>query len=93
MTEEHWAMSTQELVSRTDELTDTVRVLMDSFPRLRAEHRPHGTDWYRWVISDNANGAVVGVVGLDAIPAETMPLREIKVLLRRQALGLMLQAA
>jgi hypothetical protein len=86
-------MSTQEFVARTEELTDTVRVLIDSFPRLRVEHRPHGIDWYRWLIYDDGSATVLGMVSLTVEQAETTPLPEIKVFLRRQALGLMLQAA
>jgi hypothetical protein len=86
-------MSTHELVSRTDELTDTLRVLLDSFPRLRVEHRPRGIEWYRWQICDNGTGRELGVVCVSETQGDAMPLSEIKVLLRRQALGLMLQAA
>jgi hypothetical protein len=35
-------MSNQEIVARTDELTDTVKVVTESFPNLRADHRPNG---------------------------------------------------
>ena len=32
-------MSNQEIVARTDELTETVQVITESFPNLRADHR------------------------------------------------------
>ena len=35
-------MSNQEIVARTDELTETMQVVTESFPNLRADHRPNG---------------------------------------------------
>jgi hypothetical protein len=60
---------------------------------MRVEHRPRGIDWYRWIIYENRTGRELGVVCMDETQGETMPSPEIKVLLRRQALSLMLQAA
>jgi hypothetical protein len=86
-------MSNQQLVSRTDEMTDTVQVITESFGNLRVDHRPDGDDWYRWTIYDDATAKVIGVVALDETQQRTMALQEIKVLLRKRALSLLLQAA
>jgi hypothetical protein len=86
-------MSNQEIVARTDELTDTVQVVTESFPNLKADHRPNGADWYRWLIYDDATSKVIGIVGLDDPQEKAMSLPDIKILLRRRALNLLLQAA
>jgi hypothetical protein len=82
-------MSNQEIVTRTDELTETVQVVTESFPHLRAVHRPNGADWYRWLIYDDLTSKVIGIVTL----GEPLSLPETKVLLRRRTLSLALQAA
>ena len=59
-------MSQDEIDVRTDELTDAVQVLTGAFPNLRADHRPNGADWYRWLIVNDKTSVVVGVVRLDS---------------------------
>jgi hypothetical protein len=85
-------MSQDEIDVRTDALTDAVQVLAGAFPNLRADHRPNGTDWYRWLIYNDKTSAVVGVVRLDS-SAETLNLPETKVLLRSRAMDLLREAA
>jgi hypothetical protein len=46
-------LSDQGIVARTDKLTETVQVVMESFPNLRADQRPNGADRYRWSIYDD----------------------------------------
>ena len=57
-------MSKQEIVARTDELTETVQAVTESFPNLRADHRPNSADWYRWLIYDDLTSKVIGIVTL-----------------------------
>ena len=85
-------MSNQETVARTDELTDTVQLVTESFPNIKADHRPNGADWYRWLIYDDVTSKVIGVVAIDEPQEKSMALSDIKVLLRRRALDLVLQA-
>ena len=84
-------MSSQEIVARTDELTETVQVVTESFPNLRADHRPNGADWYRWLIYDDLTSKVIGIVALGEPSEKSLPLPETKVLLRRRTLSLALQ--
>ena len=82
-------MSNQETVARTDELTDTVQLVTESFPNIKADHRPNGTDWYRWLIYDDLTSKVIGVVAIDEPQEKSMALSDIKVLLRTRALNLL----
>jgi hypothetical protein len=83
-------MSDQELLARTDELTDTVKVVTESFQNLRADHRPNGPDWFRWLIYDDKTSKAIGIVTLDEQSERSLPLTDTKVLLRRRALSLLL---
>jgi hypothetical protein len=82
-----------EIDTRTDELTDTMQVIAGAFPHLKADHRPNGADWYRWLIYNDETSAVIGVVGLDSSSAKSLNLLETKVLLRSRAMDLLRQAA
>src|ERR1700723_3470219 len=86
-------MSHQEIVARTDELTDTVQVVAESFPHLRVDHRPNAVDWYRWLIYDDLTSKVIGIVALCEPSEKSLSLPETKVLLRKRTLNLALQAA
>jgi hypothetical protein len=86
-------MSHQEIVARTEELTDTVQVVAESFPNLRVDHRPNGADWYRWLIYDDLTSKVIGIVALSELSEKSLSLPEAKVLLRKRMLNLALQAA
>jgi hypothetical protein len=86
-------MSNQEIVARTDELTDTVKVVTESFPNLRADHRPNGADWNRWLIYDDLTSKLIGIVALGEPCEKSLSLPETKVLLRKRTLNLALQAA
>jgi hypothetical protein len=86
-------MCNQEIVARTDELTDTVQVVVESFPNLRVDHRPNGADWYRWLIYDDLTSKVIGIVALCEPSEKSLSLPETKVLLRKRTLNLALQAA
>jgi hypothetical protein len=86
-------MSDQEVVARTDELTETVQAVTESFPNLRADHRPNGADWYRWLIYDDLTSRVIGIVSLGEPCEKSLSLPDTKVLLRKRTLNLALQAA
>jgi hypothetical protein len=87
-------MSPQQLInSRADELTDTLQAVLECFPKLRADHRPLGADWYRWLIYDDCTSKVVGVIGLDEPSEKAMAMPDIKVLLRKRVLALVSKAA
>ncbi|MGD0797446.1 MAG: hypothetical protein ABR910_06950 [Acidobacteriaceae bacterium] len=83
-------MSYQELLARTDELTDTVQVVTQSFKDLKADHRPNGPEWFRWQIYDDKTSKVMGIVALDEPSEKALSLSDTKVLLRRRALSLLL---
>jgi hypothetical protein len=86
-------MIDQEIVARTDELTETVQVVTESFPNLRADHRPNDADWYRWLIYDDLTSKVIGIVALGEPSEKSLSLPDTKVLLRKRTLSLALQAA
>jgi hypothetical protein len=86
-------MSNQEIVARTDELTETVQVIAESFPNLRADHRPNGEDCYRWLLYDDLTSKVIGIVALGEPSEKSLSLPDAKVLLRKRTLSLALQAA
>lgn len=83
----------QEIETRTDELTDTMQVIAGAFPHLKADHRPNGADWYRWLIYNDETAKVIGVVELDSSAAKSLNLLETKVLLRSRAMDLLREAA
>jgi hypothetical protein len=86
-------MSNQEIVAQIDELTETVQVVTESFPNLRADHRPNGADWYRWQIYDDLTSKVIGIVALDEPSEKSLSLPDTKMLLRKRTLSLALEAA
>ena len=86
-------MSSQEIVARTDELTETVQVVTESFSNLRADHRPDGADWYRWLIYDDLTSKAIGIVALGEPSEQSLSMPDTKALLRKRTLSLALQAA
>ena len=86
-------MTQEDIVTRTDELTDTMQVIANAFPNLKADHRPKGTDWYRWQIYNDETCAVIGVVAIDNPSENSLTLSDIKVLLRSRAMDILRQAA
>jgi hypothetical protein len=51
----------------------------ESFPNSKADHRPNGADWYRWLIYDDVTSKVIGIVGLDDPQDKAMSLSDIKI--------------
>ncbi len=86
-------MSHQEISTRTDELTDTVQVVADAFPKTRAYHRPSAAEWFRWLIYNDETLSVLGVVTLDSAAENALNLLETKVLLRSRAMDVLCKAA
>lgn len=83
----------QEIELRTEELTDTMQVIAGAFPNLKADHRPSGADWYRWLIYNDATSAVIGVVELDRSAPDSLSLMDTKRLLRSRAMDVLRHAA
>ena len=87
-------MSHQEQIAAiTDELTDAIQSVVESFKPYRADHRPNCADSARWLIWNNQTSERLGVIAL-AGPQETgLPLLEQKVLLRTRAMDLLRNVA
>ena len=83
----------EEIFARTDELTDAVQVVTESFSHVRADHRPNGPDWYRWLIWNDQTSERLGIVALDGPQEQALSLVQKKVLLRSRALDLLRDAA
>jgi hypothetical protein len=79
----------EEIASGTDELTETVQVVTDAFPHVRADHRPDGPDCYRWLIWNDQTSQRLGIVALDGPQEHALSLVQKKVLLRSRALDLL----
>ena len=61
-----YAMSHQEEISAsTDELTNAVQSVVETFQPYRADHRPDCTDLERWLIWNDQTCERLGIVALD----------------------------
>jgi hypothetical protein len=81
-------MSHQEQIEAvTDELTNAIQSVVESFQPYRADHRPDLTDIDRWLIWNNQTSERLGVIAL-AGPEHALTLVEKKVLLRTRAMDL-----
>jgi hypothetical protein len=86
-------MSEKEIVARTDELTDTVQLVVDAFRPHRADHRPNGSDWYRWLIYNDQTSEVTGIVSLTEVDELALSVSAQKVRLRQKTVALLRHAA
>lgn len=82
----------EEMVAGTDELTDAVQVVAETFPHVKADHRPHGSNWYCWLIWNDQTSERLGIVALDGPQEYALSLVEKKVLLRSRAMELLRNA-
>lgn len=82
----------EEMVAGTDELTDAVQVVAETFPHVKADHRPHGSNWYSWLIWNDQTSERLGIVSLDGPQEYALSLVEKKVLLRSRAMELLRNA-
>jgi hypothetical protein len=77
----------------TDELTNAIQSLVESFQPYRADHRPDLADVDRWLIWNNQTSERLGVVALAGPQEHALSLVEKKVLLRRRAMDLLRNVA
>jgi hypothetical protein len=86
-------MSNQEIVARTDELTNAIQSVVESFEPYRADHRPDLSDVDRWLIWNDRTSEKLGVVKLEGPQEHALSLVEMKALLRSRTLDLLRYAA
>jgi hypothetical protein len=85
-------MSHQEL-ELTDELTNAIQSVVESFEPYRADHRPDLADIDRWLIWNNQTSERLGIVALAGPQEHALSLVEKKVLLRRRTMDLLRNVA
>ena len=86
-------MSHQEQIAEmTDELTNAIQSMVESFEPYRADHRPDLADVDRWLIWNNQTSERLGVIAL-AGQEHALSLVEKKVLLRTRAMDLLRNVA
>jgi hypothetical protein len=87
-------MSHQEQIAAiTDELTNAIQSVVESFQPYRADHRPDLTDVDRWLIWNNQTSERLGVIALAGPQEHALSLVEKKVLLRTRAMDLLRNVA
>lgn len=87
-------MSHQEqIIARTDELTNAVQSVVESFEPYRADHRPDLSDFNRWLIWNDQTYERLGIVALEGPHEHALSLTEKKALLRSRAMDLLRNAA
>ena len=77
----------------TDELTNAIQSLVESFQPYRANHRPDLADVDRWLIWNNQTSERLGIVALAGPQEHALSLVAKKVLLRRRAMDLLRNVA
>jgi hypothetical protein len=87
-------MSHQEqIIATTDELTNTVLSVVESFEPYRADHRPDCADFDRWLIWNDKTSERLGIVALVGPQENALSLLEKKVLLRSRTMDLLRNVA
>src|SRR3984885_10505793 len=86
-------MSQEEISAGTDELTDAVQSVVETFQPYRADHRPDCAEIERWLIWNDETSERLGIVALDGPQEHALSLREKKALLRSRAMDLLRNAA
>jgi hypothetical protein len=87
-------MSHQEQIAAiTDELTNAIQSVVESFQPYRADHRPDLMDVDRWLIWNNQTSERLGVIALAGPQEHALSLVEKKVLLRTRAMDLLRNVA
>ena len=80
-------------IDLTDELTNAIQSLVESFEPYRADHRPDLADVDRWLIWNNQTSERLGIVALAGPQEHALSLVEKKVLLRTRAMELLRNVA
>ena len=87
-------MSHQEqIIAITDELTNAVQSVVESFEPYRADHRPDLADVDRWLIWNNKTSERLGIITLVGPQEHALTLVEKKTLLRSRAMDLLRNVA
>ena len=87
-------MSHQEqIIESTDELTNAVQSVVESFEPYRADHRPDLSDLDRWLIWNDRTSERLGIVALEGPQEHALSIAEKKALLRSRAMDLLRNAA
>ena len=87
-------MSHQEqTIDLTDELTNAIQSVVESFEPYRADHRPDLADVDRWLIWNNQTSERLGIVALAGPQEHALSLVEKKTLLRSRAMDLLRNVA
>jgi hypothetical protein len=87
-------MSHQEqIAATTDELTNAIQSMVESFEPYRADHRPDCADTARWLIWNNKTSERLGVITLAGPQEQSLTLLQQKVLLRTRAMDLLRNVA
>jgi hypothetical protein len=83
----------EEIVATTDELTNAVLSVVESFEPYRADHRPDCADFDRWLIWNDKTSERLGIVALVGPQENALSLLEKKVLLRSRTMDLLRNVA
>jgi hypothetical protein len=83
----------EQIAAITDELTNAIQSVVETFEPFRADHRPDHTDFARWLIWNNQTSERLGIVALDGPREHALSLIEKKVLLRTRAMDLLRNVA
>jgi len=83
----------EQIAETTDELTNAILSVVESFKPYRADHRPDFDDIDRWLIWNDRTSERLGVVALEGPREHALSLVEKKVLLRTRAMDLLRNVA
>jgi hypothetical protein len=83
----------EQITAITDELTNAIQSVVETFEPYRADHRPDCSDFARWLIWNNQTSERLGIVALAGPQELALPLREQKTLLRTRAMDLLRHVA
>jgi hypothetical protein len=82
-----------QTIDLTDELTNAIQSVVESFEPYRADHRPDLADVDRWLIWNNKTSERLGIVALAGPQEHALSLVEKKTLLRSRAMDLLRNVA
>ena len=82
-----------QTIDLTDELTNAIQSVVESFEPYRADHRPDLADVDRWLIWNNQTSERLGIVALAEPQEHALSLVEKKTLLRSRAMDLLRNVA
>ena len=83
----------QQITAITDELTNAIQAVVETFEPYRADHRPDCADTARWLIWNNKTSERLGVIALAGPQEHALSLFQQKVLLRTRAMDLLRNVA